>query len=159
MQIGLLLFFLAFGVLWLNTGTVQATGVLYLRSDADRLLLPERANLRVRERDKEVYETLVHLIDLLAGQDRYIMAMPDCPEVVFLSRRKNPTRVLSEFLDPTPPTPWELLDHLTSMGVRVVVLNSRPEFSRPVSHELYATLTEVYSQYVDVGWFRVLWKD
>jgi dolichyl-phosphate-mannose-protein mannosyltransferase len=155
----LLLFYLAFGVLWLNTGNVRTTGVLYLHSDADQLLLPERANLRVRGSDKEVYETLVHVIDRLAGGDPYIMATPDCPEVYFLSRRKNPTRVLHEFLDPVKPTPRQLLEQLTTKGVRVVVLNSRPEFSQPVSHELYATLTEVYSQHTDVGWFRVLWKD
>ena len=154
-----MLFYLAFGVLWLNTGNVRTTGVLYLHSDANQLFLPERANLRVRETDKEVYETLVHLIDELAGNDPYILATPDCPEVYFLSRRKNPTRVLHEFFDPVRPTPRQLLDNLTSKGVRVVVLNSRPEFSRPVSQELYATLSEVYSLHTDVGWFRVLWRN
>jgi len=158
-QLCLLLFYLAFGVLWLNTGNVRTTGVLYLRSDADQLLLPARANLRVRGTDKQVYETLVQLIDRLAGDDPYILATPDCPEVYFLSRRKNPTRVLYEFFDPVQPTPRQLLEHLTSTGVRVVVLNSRPEFSRPVSRELYTTLSEVYSQHTDVGWFRVLWKE
>src|SRR5262249_42570289 len=131
---------------------------IYLRSDADQLLLPARANLRVRGTDKQVYETLVQLIDRLAGNDPYILATPDCPEVYFLSRRKNPTRVLYEFFDPVQPTPRQLLEQLTAKGVRVVVLNTRPEFSQPVSHELYATLTRVYSRSADVGWFRVLWR-
>jgi hypothetical protein len=157
-QLCLALFYIAFGMLWLNTANVRSTGVRYTRSEAKDVLLPERANLRVSEADKAVYEALVSVINELAGDDPYIMATPDCPEVYFLSRRKNPTRVFYEFFDPAKPTPEQLLATLASKGVKVVVLNGSPEFSAGVSQELYGRLAEAYPEHVDIGWFRVLWK-
>lgn len=151
-------FYIGFGALWLNTANVRATGDTYVRSEATELLLPARANLRVSEADKAVYEALVGVVGELAGDDRYILATPDCPEVYFLSRRQNPTRVFYEFFDPERPTPEQLLADLTRKKIRVVVLNGSPEFSGHVSKELYDLLAEAYPEHIDVGWFRVLWK-
>jgi hypothetical protein len=157
-QVCFVLFYVGFGVLWLNTANMRKTGVSYERSQATEVLLPERANLRVSEADKAVYDALVGVIREVAGDAPYILATPDCPEVYFLSGKKNPTRVFYEFFDPAQPTPQQLLADLASKGIRVVVLNGSPEFSEQVSQELFGLLSEAYPEHVDIGWFRVLWK-
>ncbi len=157
-QVCFALFYVSFGVLWLNTANMRKTGVSYERSEAQDVLLPERVNLRVSEADKAVYEALVGVVREVAGDDPYILATPDCPEVYFLSEKKNPTRVFYEFFDPEKPTPQQLLANLASKGIRVVVLNGSPEFSEQVSKELFGLLSDAFPEHVDIGWFRVLWK-
>ncbi len=149
---------LGFTVLRLNPGFVLNLGY---RPEHGRqnvaLDLTMAGGLRVDSADAHDYETLVRMVDALAGGP-YIYATPDCPEVYFLSGKRNPTPTLYEFLDPRQNEPSRILPELDSAGVRVVVINRNPYFSKPVSPGLVAGLQKRYPLARSVGRFLVVWK-
>lgn len=153
-----LAFFLGFTVLRLDPGFIRNLGFQPNHAvENDVLELPRSGGLRVDSADAHDYPELVGLIDALAGGP-YIYATPDCPEVYFLSGHLNPTPTLFEFFDPERNTPARILATLDRAGVRVVVINRDPFFSKPVSPELVAGLRKRYPLARAVGRFLVVWK-
>lgn len=149
---------LGFTVLRLNPGFVLNLGYRPEHGRENVVLdLTMAGGLRVDSADAHDYETLVRMVDALADGP-YIYATPDCPEVYFLTGKRNPTPTLYEFLDPRQNEASRILPELDSTGVRVVVINRNPYFSDPVSPRLVAGLQKRYPLARSVGRFLVVWK-
>jgi len=149
-------FYLAFAVWRLNPGYVWNLGV---RPAAYGPLAPlgvERGGLRVPASDAQVYRTLVAAIGT-RSRGPYVYAAPDCPEVDFLAARLSPTRVSFDYLR-EPPTPQALLRRLRETMVTVVVLNTRPDYSDPISPALHTALESEFPNAERIGKFELRWR-
>ena len=146
-----------FGFLWVARGEPGLAGELYVPRMISETLLPERADLKIGKREYWMYETLVREIQVRSAGADYIYAGPDCPEVYFLSGKKNPTRIFYEFFVPEHETTEIILKAIHDGNVKVVVLNARPGFSRRVSKELYLAIAQRFPNHDDIDKFRLFW--
>ena len=96
----------------------------------------QRSNLVVSHEDAEVYRELERVVsDLSAPQDR-IFAVPDCPQVTFLTGRKSAGRWMYEFFHESWQASGEsTIKRLIQEGVEVIVVNERPAFSGSLPSE------------------------
>jgi hypothetical protein len=129
-----------------------------------------RCNLVVYDEDARVYDRLVELVDLHAPDGGYIYAAPDCPELYFLSGRRNPTRTLYDlFACRQKNRPSQLFDLLDRCGVNLVAINCYPPFSARLTPEFLRRVENSYphqqsifgSRQPDsepVEMFRVYWR-
>ena len=151
-------FYLAFAVWRLNPGYIWTLGV---RPDPygplARLENP-RAGLRVPESDARTYADIVDAVRRRTPEDGFVYAAPDCPEVYYLSARRNPTRDVFEYLRPAPP-PEALLRRLRETMVSVVVINERPDYSPALDAATRAALASEFPREASVGRFQVRWKE
>jgi len=151
-------FLILFGTIWLNTGKPYFNCEKYVHLKEDMLLLSNRANILVSERDKIVYEKLVEFIHCHGGDSDFIYAFPDCPEVYFLSEKKNPTKVIFDFYRNSVESD-SLIKLLNANGIKLVVINFRMEFSRAaINRDKYDILVKQFNYIKDIGWFRVLYR-
>jgi len=156
---GLVVFLLGFTALRLNPGFIRHLGFRPDHSTETALLrLPRAGGLHVSPEDRDLYETVVPMVESLA-RGPYIYATPDSPEIYFLTGKRNPTRTLFEFLDPHPETRTaRVLAELDRDSVNVVVINRSPLFSAPVSSDLVAGLQARYPMARTVGRLLVVWR-
>ncbi len=157
---GLVCFLLAFTALRLAPGFVRHLGLQPARHDqTETLRIPRGGGLRVDVAARDEIEEVVAMVDALSSGP-WIYATPDAPEIYVLTGRRNPTRMLFEFLDPEPETRVaRTLEALERAGVEMAVINRRPFFSGPVSPELAAGLQARYPLAREVGRFLVVWRD
>lgn len=151
-------FYLLFGVVFLNSGYVSNLGFRYERYVADGRLAVERGGLRVPAADAKEYGALVAAIGARdPGPEIY--AGPDCPEVYFLSGRRNPTRSFFEFIGPFGSDPEALLPLLDARGIRLVVLNRSPGFTARPNLAFSVALKPRYPNRAFIGDFLLMWRD
>lgn len=120
--------------------------------------LPEAGNLKVEPASVPIYHRLISLIKQHAGVGE-IYAAPDSPQVYFLAGYKNPTRELFDFFDekyPDLPGTIELMD---THSIRVVVLNTLPDFSPALPPDIHDALVRRFPQTEKVGPFEVRWRE
>ncbi|HWZ84992.1 MAG TPA: hypothetical protein VN032_02255, partial [Thermoanaerobaculia bacterium] len=134
-----LVFYVLFGVVRMNPSYVFALGRYAKPYVAQTPLGLPRGGLRVPAADARVYRAVVAAVEQKAGGGG-MWAGPDCPEVYFLSGRRNPTREFFDFLGGPPEPPAAFVERLERGGVRAVVINRSPDFSPPLSPELSALL-------------------
>jgi hypothetical protein len=127
----LLVFALAFGVRWLGTANMVTIGFggREDRRDTERLGM-ERGGIRVTPEERQEFELLVATLQQLAPGEA-ILALPDAPEVYFLSGLRNPTGVLFDLFDEDAGRVERILKTLDDHNVRVVVIKITPSFSGP----------------------------
>jgi hypothetical protein len=77
----------------------------------------------------------------------------------FLTGHRNPTNTLYEFLTDSRDRDSSLIQILNSDHIDLIVLNSNPEFSRPIRQELLATLKGEFPEHETVGPFDVRWRE
>jgi hypothetical protein len=106
--------------------------------------------------DADVYRELVDVVRRDSPGGR-IVAGPDCPEVYFLSGRDNPDRSLVAFA-PARGDAASALRLLDERRTEVVVINRRPDFSKPVPAALVDALGSMFPGRRDVGRFTILSK-
>ena len=87
----------------------------------------------------------------------YLYAGPDCPEVNFLAERKSPLPVFMDFQGPQYGDTAAFLRLLEVRGVRTVVLNTTPTFSRRIPEDLSAELARRFPNSRRIGRFEVRW--
>lgn len=123
-----------------------------------------RCGLTVRTEQALLYEALVAAIQSHSADNAYIYATPDCPEVYFLSARRNPAKTTYELFDDQQPPTADLLASLDDHDVKVVVLKRFSEFSTQLDAALIAQLMERFPGRQDFcapkddGGFVVLWR-
>lgn len=156
-HLAVLAFAFAFAVAWLNPGFLLAIGLRYIPYPATAPLTLERAGLRVLPIRKAEYERVVALVERHAGRGP-IYAGPDAPEVYFLSGRRNPTRVLFDIFDEPADRTARILATIDQEDVKVVVLNTRPEFSPIVPTDLMRGLLARFPHWQPVERFDVGWR-
>jgi hypothetical protein len=154
----LVVVYLVFGVVRLNTGTLAGFGYGYRSSEATHPVRLLGTGLDVSPRDRAEYTRAVGLVERHSGGAKYIYAGPDAPELYYLTGLANPTMTLLEFLDPHPPTVSGLLQTLGATDVRVVAINRRPAFSGPISPQLAAALALRYPHRAYAGRFLIRWR-
>ena len=155
-------FYLAFAVAILNRGNVRAIGVFWAERGPLAQLALDRASLVVHAGEAAVYERVVAEVRKHAGSGAFIYTAPDCPQLYFLSARRDPLRTLYDFLDPDfgdrPARRRRILTALESHAVDVVVMNELPEFSGPLDPELLAALVARYPAGIRIPPFTVRWR-
>ena len=98
-----------------------------------------RCGFRVYQEDARVYRELVSLVQSHTSTGSFIYAAPDCPEVYFLSGRKNPTRTFYDLFErSTGSRCGRILEVLDRHHVNVVVVNHTPGFSARLDAETLA---------------------
>lgn len=153
-----LVFYLLFAVLFTNRGYLFNLGAQSGLYEAHTPLRLPRAGLRVPADEARTYEALISMV-LQKSAGGAIYAGPDCPEVYFLSGRRNPTRFFFDFLGDLYGHPNAVLRLLEENGVKVVVLNKLPSFSRKSSRVFRTELRRRYPHSTEIGKFTVMWRD
>jgi hypothetical protein len=155
----LLVFYLAFAVFRVTPGFLYSMGYFYQPNPETRALtLPRAGGLRVDPAQAEEYERLIPEIQAHASASSYIYAAPDCPEVYFLSGKRNPTRTMFDFFDEASDRMAKVLQAIDSHHVNVVAIYSQPEFSGPMPGDLITALRARFPQSKQIGRFEVRWR-
>jgi hypothetical protein len=152
-----MLFFIAFAVMRVNTGTVYTMGLWYQPYPQTAALGLPRGGLDVPAGEAETYKLAVNVLQQHA-RGEYTWASPDCPEVYFLSGLRNPTRSVFDFFDDESGRTARILAALDQHRVTAIALNSTPAFSPRVSGDLLAELARRYPFAETVGKFQIRWE-
>ncbi len=156
-------FYLAFAVVWLNRGFPPRLGVEYTRVEQTTPMGLERGGLRISAPKASLYAWLIDEVRARSADGAFIYAAPDCPEVYFLSGRRNPTRTFYDFLEPDAGDPEgrvrRILALLEEHAVEVVVLHWRPEFSAGIDRRLAAEIFARYPRHAELVPFTVHWRE
>ena len=165
-------FYLLFAVCWLNRSYHRDIGGRFTKGYYDHTLDLERGGLQISAPMACLYQRLVTEVNRRAPAGAYIYAAPDCPEVYFLTNRRNPTRVFYDFMDDDfwtdpPGHSRRIMQMLEHRDVNVVVFRWNPEFTPGMRTDLVQTLMARYPQRVDLPLFdfdqepvfSVLWRN
>ncbi len=149
-------FLVLFALLWLNGAEVRKFGVAYEPSGELVLLAPDRINLRVPVIQQRGYQAITDVVRRQTQAPGDVWAGPDAPEIYFLTGKRNPSRSFYQFFDPD----WEqdLLRRTAEPGIRLLVINRRPEFSAPMSRPAYAVLAERFPESLQIGPMEIRWR-
>jgi hypothetical protein len=149
---------LGFTVFRLDAGFLYHLGFRFrAHRQTETLELPRARGIRVTPEEKQEIEQLVNgILNLDPGP--MILAIPDAPEVYFLTGLKNPTPALYEFFDDPASRTDQVLTLLDDTDLDLVVLNRRRLFSPPVEGPLLDSLLARFPLTAEVGRFRILWK-
>jgi hypothetical protein len=150
---------LLFAVFCVTPPFLIAMGKFY-QSDPETqpLDLPRAGELRVEPEAAKMYRHLVDLVRQKAGNGE-VYAVPDCPQVYFLAGYKNVTRNLFEMFDEKYPDLIGTLELVDKRPIRVVVLNSLPDFSAALPANIRDALATRFPHMERVGPFEVRWRD
>jgi hypothetical protein len=122
-----------------------------------RLTIPRAGGLLVESTDAQVYDQLIPLIQKHA-EGKFIYAVPDCPEVYFLSGLKSPTRYSFALAEGPASHANRILEMLASLKINVIAVNKEPRFSHVISADMQSAFEERYPNAEDIGKFQVRWK-
>ncbi|MCP4663133.1 MAG: glycosyltransferase family 39 protein [bacterium] len=153
--------YFSFAAVWLNLGWVEAHSRLFTHRSHDTRLAIDRGGLWVTAEDAERYQRLVAEIRRRSPEGAAIYATPDCPEVYFLSARRNPTGTFADYFEDdfmTPERTSRLLGMLDEHEIDLVVLHWRPAFS-PLSNELAAAVVNRYPHRLAIYPFTLHWRE
>jgi Dolichyl-phosphate-mannose-protein mannosyltransferase len=153
-------FFAVFGFVAVNPNHIALWKGTVLPSDQwARVPLPiPRTGLTVSAGDARTYKQVVALLAAHSPAGGYIYAAPDCPELYFLTDRRNPTRTLFDFFDDTTRRDVRIVRDLDVHDVTAIAINTTPEFSPPVGSSLRSLLVARYPDSAVAGDFVVRWR-
>ena len=126
--------------------------------ETEPLKLPRAGGLRVDPAQAVEYEQLIPEIQAHAGASDYIYAAPDCPEVYFLSGKRNPTRTMFDFFDDQSDHAARVLQAVDAHQIQAIAIFSQPEFSGPLPPNLVEALRARFPQSKQIGRFEVRWR-
>lgn len=152
-----LAFYVVFGLTRINPGFIYNLGYRYEPYGPLTLLDLPRGGIRVPVADRNGYTWLIAVVHAHDG-GQPILALPDAPEVYFLTGSENPTPTLYEAFDDTTGAVDRLLAVATARDVHVVVVNQRPGFSPPLSAAAKAAIARRFPSAEQVGDFTVRWR-
>jgi hypothetical protein len=150
-------FYGLFGLAWLNPGDVHYTGNFFIPSVNTQVLMPDRVGLFVSPPWKDVYETVISTVREHSSGNDVIFAGPDCPEIYFLAGKKNPTRMIFDFLNPASNDPAKILKAIDDNHVTTVVVNLEPSFSPRYGREFLSEIARRFPHVLSKKPFAVFW--
>ena len=153
-----LAFYLGFALWRMNPAYVFTLGHHPEIYRADHRLSLPRGGLLVPEQDGRIYEELVEAIRSV-DRGTVLFAAPDCPEVYFLAGRESPLFVFVDFQGPLYERHQALLNLIQERGIRTVVINRRPTFSRRLRPDFLAELEKRFPRSRAIGPFELRWAD
>jgi hypothetical protein len=151
-------FFLGFAVFCTNPATFLTDGT---RIRADELPSVKFDGLVVGTTEAHWYEQVVALVQAHSADSGYVYAAPDVPEISVFSKRKNPTRIIYDFLDDPRGHDARVLQALDEKHVDVIVVvlaDWFPTFSPPIDANLRRALAARYPASETVGPYTVRWR-
>lgn len=141
----------------LHPGIPGYTGVAFRAVAWDFPLELPRGGLTVDQpRGAEVTATVLALREHIQPGEA-VLAAPDCPEIVFLSGARNPTRTFFEFFDPTFRDPVAIAAILDREQVAAVVINTWPIYSPQLPRPVVEMLFERYPNQQQIGRYLLIW--
>ncbi len=165
-------FFLVFAICRLPQPDPRLMDGCYEPNFPTATLSLQRCGLEVYAEDARIYQELDDVIQAHSATGSFIYAVPDCPEVYFLSAHRNPTRTFYELFEQTTPGVGAAyrLTMLQQHRICLVVVNHHPSFSPPLSADELVALGDRYPHKVQITgrrhptlaptvFFTVLWRD
>jgi hypothetical protein len=128
-----------------------------LSPDAARIDLP-RGGIYVWPNEQRQYTQLVRIVRAHGGGSRWLLALPDAPEIYFLSGFENPTRAMYDVFEDSTGRDERLLRVIDDRRIQSVVINRDPQLSPPVTAALDDSLARRFPVSETVGPFQVRWK-
>ena len=144
-----------FGLISANRGYVENIGVMHRVASLDSPLNIARGSLRVSAADADTYRRVVNLVSTHA-QGTFVHAFPDCPEIYFLTDRRNPTPVNFEFFSPLDEAATRRL--WDERRITAIVLNHLPAFSPPPTASQLALARAAFPSGERIARFEVRWR-
>jgi hypothetical protein len=117
-----------------------------------------RGGIYVWPQEQRQYTELVRVVREHAGGSRWILALPDVPEIYFLSGFENPTRAIYDVFEDSIGRDERLLRLIGDRRIRTVVINRDPQLSGPVTSALDDSLTRLFPASQEFGALEVRWK-
>ena len=141
--------YLGFALVWLNHGHVRRIGVTFVPRHDDVGIENPRFGLRTSQSQADLYGQVIAEVQRHSTIGSYIYATTDCPEIYFLSNRKNPTRTFYDFFDADfGPASQTRVNRIVKMldehKVEVVVFHWQGEFSGPPAFELCNAIAPLF---------------
>jgi dolichyl-phosphate-mannose-protein mannosyltransferase len=154
-------FFLVFGVAVVNPGHIGLwDGAIFPRATWARVPLGiPRTGVKGNPIEAEGYQRLMSLIHAHSRSDGFIYAGPDCPELYFLSQRRDPTRTLFTFFDDPATHDARVLHAIDSLHITTVVINRVPMFSPRMDFDLDTALRARFPDSAVVYHVVVRWRE
>jgi hypothetical protein len=149
-------FFLGFALLCTNPVKFRINGE---RIPDDQRPSVKLDGLIVGATEARQYQSIIALVRAHSPEGGYVYAAPDLPEISVLTDRRNPTRVIYDFLDDPNGHDARVLRALAEQHVDVIVVGGYPGgFSRPIDHVLMTALEDQYPDSAVVGPYVVRWR-
>ena len=120
------------------------------RSPFETPLALPRAHLLLTSDTAEIYRTLVSVVDEHVAEGR-LVALPDCPQVYFLTGRFNLSGKMYDFFDQGGGNEYAALEREQWRTASVFVINHRPGFSSPLSDAALAAVRQEFTGHADDG--------
>jgi hypothetical protein len=157
---GVLFFYLAFALLFLNPGYIYYLGGGPLRYHPDGRLSIDRGGLRISAQDAQSYAELAAAVSEKA-RGAEIFAGPEAPEVYFLCKKRNLTRIFFEGASGIRPgtNTDGLRRFFERPDLKVVVWNRRPHFTHGLWRVYREQLWERFPHTREIGKFTLMWRD
>ncbi|HSY82666.1 MAG TPA: hypothetical protein VK807_12930 [Gemmatimonadaceae bacterium] len=149
-------FFLGFALLCTNPVKFRINGE---RIPDDQMPSVKLDGLVVGATEARQYQSIIALVRAHSPEGGYVYAAPDLPEISVLTDRKNPTRVIYDFLDDPNGHDARVLSALAEKHVDVIVVGGYPGgFSRPIDQVLMTALEDQYPSSAVIGPYVVRWR-
>jgi hypothetical protein len=137
-------------------GAPETVGLSASHFPAFSWLHTRRGQLLVSPDDMTKYGQLLEILDSLPPGP--IWGGPDAPEVAFLSGRPDLNGSFFGFLGPTRTDRPEFVSQLIASGARIVVVDTEPSFSAPLSREETAPIIRAFPNRIEVDIFQIHWR-
>ncbi len=150
----LLIYTKIIGALFIGIFLINCSSVILLKPDNWSTLKINKGEIYVSQKSARTYINLINKIRELSKSE-YILAMPDAPEVYFLSNKKNPTKDLYQFFNDNY-TPEKIKDLIETFNINVIVLRRTKSFSKiPIS--IFNIIESMYPNKLTYDQFELRW--
>lgn len=159
---------LGFSATWVWPGHPFMFGMSYQPALRTTAIASDRAQVVYDAEAAKFFSEVVAEVTKRTPPGAPILALPDSPDIYFLTGRTNPTRTFFDVFDAdygTPERDRRLLELIDREGVQLVVLRNLPAvspdgISANLREELRARFPNVtYVQEGNVRYFSVRWRD
>jgi hypothetical protein len=116
-----------------------------------------RTGLLVPAPDAAEYEEVVRLVNLHVPPGAALYAAPDCPEIPYLTNRRNPTPTILDFLDDPATHVATALKAIADPATGGAVIYTTPHQSRRLDPVISGAIRRRFPDSVTVGAFVVRW--
>ena len=136
-----------FAVVWINFSNPRTVGVFHQQASEMVTLDLPRGGIKIPAVGYDEIKPTIDYLRQHSQPDEFILAGPDCPQFYFLANRKNPTPQFYDLFQASVIRGWskelgysstvekELQIAIRKRNVKLVVINTVPEFSQPYSGE------------------------